>query len=124
MRHSYAVTRAREAATNQAVADTTQERLLAPAQNPALAAALSKTRTGETLSPVEETQLAFFSRATFRGIQNVFFQHRKGLISDEVWRDYEQVMIVQNRASQTKEWWRTDGQSRFCARLRVADLLC
>lgn len=74
--------RALEAATNQAVADATQERLLAPAQNSELAAAFSKSQTGESLSPTQETQLAFFSRATFRGIQNTFFQHRKGLISD------------------------------------------
>ncbi|MGD8415480.1 MAG: hypothetical protein PVH91_00340 [Pseudomonadales bacterium] len=100
--------RALEAATNQAVSDATQERLLAPAQNVALAAAFSKSRIGEALSPTEETQLAFFSRATFRGIQNIFFQHRKGLISDEVWRDYEQVLMGQSTASHTKEWWRRE----------------
>ena len=103
--------RALESATNQAVADATQERLLAPAQNPSLAAAFAKSRIGEVLSPTEETQLAFFSRATFRGVQNIFFQHRKGLISDEVWRDYEQVLMGQSIASHTKEWWRSERQT-------------
>jgi hypothetical protein len=115
--------RALEAATNQAVADATQERLLAPAQNSALAAAFSKSRIGETLSPTEETQLAFFSRATFRGIQNVFFQHRKGLISDEVWRDYEQVLIGQSIASHTNEWWRRERQTFDRDFVRAYELL-
>lgn len=97
--------RALEAATNQAVADSTQHRLLAPAQNPELAAAFSKSYTGENLSPTENVQLAFFSRATFRGIQNAYFQHRKGLISDEVWRDYEQVLTNQSRLPHIKDWW-------------------
>ena len=100
--------RALEAATNQAVADATQERLLAPAQNPELAAAYAKSRTGEELSPTEETQLAFFSRATFRGIQNAFFQHRQGLISDDVWRNYEQVLINHSNGAYVMDWWNTE----------------
>ena len=100
-----------EAATNQALSDATQERLLAPAQNPELAAAYTKARLGENLSDIEQTQLAFFSRATFRGIQNVFFQHRKGLISDEVLKDYEQVLRGASRWAHTKDWWNTERSS-------------
>jgi len=100
--------RALEAATNQAVANATQERLLAPAQNPELAAAFSKSQADESLSPTERTQLSFFSRATFRGIQNAYFQHRKGLISDEVWRDYQQVLINQSDLPHIKDWWRNE----------------
>ena len=100
--------RALEAATNQAVADATQQRLLAPAQSPELAAAYSKSRTGERLSPTEETQLAFFNRATFRGIQNAFFQHRNGLISDEAWSDYKQVLVNVSKGTHMENWWRTE----------------
>ena len=90
------------------MADATQERLLAPAQSPGLAAAYSKSRSGEDLSPTEETQLAFFSRATFRGIQNAFFQHRKGLIPEEAWRGYEQVLINFSGGTHMKGWWRAE----------------
>jgi hypothetical protein len=48
------------------------------------------------------------SRATFRGIQDAYFQHRKGLISDEVWRDYEQVLTNQSGVSHINGWWRTE----------------
>ncbi len=101
-------TQALEAGTNQAVADATQERLLVIAQSPELAAAYTKSRTGESLSPTEETQLAFFNRATFRGVQNAFFQHRSGLISEEAWRDYEQVLRNIARSDYTKAWWCTE----------------
>jgi len=100
-----------EAATNQALADATQERLLAIAQSSELAAALSKAKAGDSLTPTEMTQLTFFRRATFRGIQNTFFQHRKGLISDEVLRDYEQVLISNGTAADTKDWWHRERKS-------------
>ena len=96
--------RALEAATNQAVADATQERLLAVAQSPELAAAYAKVGIDESLSPAEEIQVAFFTRATFRGVQNAFFQHRSGLISDEAWCDYEQVLRNITRPH-IKGWW-------------------
>ena len=87
-----------EASTNQAVADATQQRLLVPAQSPELAAALAKGLSDtSTLSPGERVQLDFFARSTFRGVQNAFFQHRRGFISDEVWRDYEAVLQVTAR---------------------------
>ena len=39
---------------------------------------------GDTnLSDTQQTQVRFFTRATFRGIQNSFFQHRKGMISEK-----------------------------------------
>jgi hypothetical protein len=72
-----------EAATNQALSDSAQQRLLVPAQNPELARALAKVREDmNELSPAERVQLAFFTRATFRGVQNAFFQHRQGLMSE------------------------------------------
>ena len=98
--------RALEAGTNQAIADATQERLLAVAQNPELAAAYAKASIREQLSPTEEVQVAFFTRATFRGVQNAFFQHRSGLISEEAWRDYEQVLRNIARGGHMEAWWR------------------
>ena len=95
-----------EASTNQAIADATQQRLLVPAQSPELAAAFAKAQSDtSSLSPGERIQLDFFARATFRGIQNAFFQHRRGFISDEVWRDYEVVLLNNARRSHVQEWW-------------------
>jgi hypothetical protein len=82
-----------EAATNQAVSDSTQQRLLVPAQNPDLAASLAKVREDmNSLSPAERVQIVFFTRATFRGVSNAFFQHRQGLMPESAWRDYEAIV--------------------------------
>ena len=101
-----------EAATNQAVSDSTQLRLLAPAQNPALAVALAKARSDyEALSPAEHVQLVFFSRATFRGIQNAFFQHRQGLLPEIAWRDYEAIIRMNLKRPDVPQWWPTERAS-------------
>jgi len=101
-----------EASTNQAIADATQQRLLVPAQSPELAAAFAKGLSDtSSLSPGERVQLDFLARATFRGIQNAFFQHRKGFIPDEVWRDYEAVLRNNARRRHIQEWWSAEGHS-------------
>jgi hypothetical protein len=49
--------------------------------------------------------LPFFSRATFRGIQNAFFQHRQGLMSEVSWRDYDSIIRLNLQRSDAREWW-------------------
>lgn len=98
-----------EAATNQAVSDSTQLRLLAPAQSSDLAAALANAHGDyEGLTPTEWIQLTFFSRATFRGVQNAFFQHRQGLLSESAWRDYEAIVRQNLKRPDIPEWWQTE----------------
>jgi hypothetical protein len=98
-----------EAATNQAVSDSTQQRLLAPAQSPDLAAAIANAQGDyDGLTPAPRIQLAFFSRATFRGIQNAFFQHRQGLLSEIAWRDYEAIIRLNLKRPDIPEWWPTE----------------
>ena len=101
-----------EAATNQAVSDSTQQRLLVPAQNPELATALAKVREDmNELSPAERVQLAFFTRATFRGVQNAFFQHRQGLMPESAWRDYEAIIRMNLTRPDVREWWLSERNS-------------
>ena len=103
---------AMEAATNQAVSDSTQERLLAPAQSPALAMALANARDDfQALSPAERVQLAFFRRATFRGVQNAFFQHQRGLLSESAWRDYESIIGRNLSSPDVPGWWATERET-------------
>ena len=98
-----------EASTNQAVTDATQQRLLAPAENPSLAAALANSRIDfGALTPTERVQLAFFSRAVFRGIQNAFFQHRQGLLSEAAWQDYQLIIRNNLRRPDVPLWWDTE----------------
>ena len=98
-----------EAATNQAVSDSTQQRLLAPAQSRDLATAIANAHGDyEGLTPAERIQLTFFSRATFRGVQNAFFQHRQGLLSETAWRDYEAIIRLNLERADVREWWQTE----------------
>jgi hypothetical protein len=98
-----------ESATHQAVFDSTQQRLLAPTQNAEFAGALAKAHRGAAdISPAERIQLTFFSRATFRGIQNAFFQHRQGLMSEVSWRDYDSIIRLNLQRSDAREWWPTE----------------
>jgi hypothetical protein len=63
------------------------------------------------LSPAERVQLTFFSRATFRGVANAFFQHRQGLMSESAWSDYEAIIRMNLGRPDVREWWPTDRSS-------------
>jgi len=98
-----------EAATNQAISDATQQRLLVPAQNSDLAVALDKARNDiDGLTSAERVQLTFLTRATFRGVQNAFFQHRQELMSEEAWRDYDGILRLNLDRIDVREWWPED----------------
>ena len=95
-----------EAATNQAISDSTEYRLIAVAQSPELAGVWAKAMIGRSeLSQVELVQLEFFTRATFRSIQNAYFQHRQGLLSEHAWRSYEGLLRVFARFPHVHRWW-------------------
>ena len=101
-----------ESATNQAVADSTQQRLLVAAESAPLAAALAKSYgNSDDLSPGERVQVTMFVRATFRGIQNAFFQHSQGLMTERAWRDYEVVIIMNFGRPFFRGWWRVERNS-------------
>jgi hypothetical protein len=97
-----------EAATALAISEATQQRLLAPAQNTSLAVCFTKFDAREQLTPVERVQLAFFSRASIRGIENSFVQHNRGMIPDEVWLAYESLLRKQLRLVGELGWWPAD----------------
>lgn len=98
-----------EAATNQAISDSAQNRLLALAQSPDLAEAWAKAVSSQDeLSRRERAQVEFFVRATFRGIENAYVQHRQGLISQESWHGQEQLLRNFLRIPHLKRWWPGD----------------
>lgn len=98
-----------EAATNQAISDSAQNRLLALAQSPDLGEAWAKAVfSRDALSSRERVQVEFFARATFRGIENAYVQHRQGLISKESWRGQEQLLRNFLRVPHLRRWWPGD----------------
>ena len=97
-----------EAATALSISEATQLRLLGVATTPTLAEALRKARAGEELSPNEGTQLAFFNRATLRGIENSLVQSRRGVLSDEIFQGYQALLRGQVRFPAFAEWWQVE----------------
>ena len=100
-----------EAATALSVSQNAQLRLLVPAQTPELAAALGKSMSGEELSATEFAQLSFFNRASVRGIENTFIQHRRGNLAAEVWRGHESLLRHNIQGAVFDEWWNREQES-------------
>jgi hypothetical protein len=94
-----------EAATALSISEATQQRLLAPAQNRELAEAFSKMVVGDELSAAERVQVAFFNRATMRGIESTFAQQKRGLLADDVLRGYEALLERQLSFPVFHDWW-------------------
>ena len=96
-----------QGSTNQAVADSAQARLLSAASSESLAETMSKVRTGDNaLTETQSRQAFFYRHATFRGFENVYFQHRSGLSSARSWASYEQLIRLQFEGQQDlRDWW-------------------
>jgi len=94
-----------EAATALSISEATQQRLLAIAQTPGLAEAFGKMLAGQELSAAERVQVAFFQRATLRGIESTFAQQKRGLLADDVRRGYEALLQRQVRIPVFHDWW-------------------
>ena len=97
-----------QGSTGQAVADSAQARLLSAASSESLAEVLSKLQAGDvdTLTGTQSRQAFYYRHATFRGFENVFFQHRSGLSSDRSWDSYAQLIRVQFEGQHDlRDWW-------------------
>jgi hypothetical protein len=100
-----------EAATALAISGATQQRLLVPAQSAELAAAIRKAFDGAPLADAEQTQVEFFTRASFRGIENAYFQHQRGMISTEAFRAYDALLRTNIRLGVVGNWWFLERQT-------------
>jgi hypothetical protein len=48
----------------------------------------------------------YFRHAMFRGLQNVFFQHRAGLLSERTWDGYARLIPMQfENPGDLGSWW-------------------
>ena len=90
------------------VQDSTQARLLSAASSESLAEVMSKLRAGDgdALTGTQSRQAFYYRHATFRGFENVFFQHRSGLSPARSWASYEQLIRLQFEGQQDlRDWW-------------------
>jgi hypothetical protein len=66
------------------------------------------------LSPDQYRRWLWAVADLFHMSEGIFFQHQKGLVSDEIWREFERTMMGLLQTAPTLEWWR-GGNSPFSA---------
>jgi len=62
-------------------------------------------QTNATLSPEDYRQYLWLMADYFHMSEGVFIQHQKGYVSDEVWGEFERIMVGFLQTKPTQEWW-------------------
>jgi hypothetical protein len=84
-------TEATEAATREAINQKDMAYLSLRLDSSVLARANSKIDNGETLSPLEESQLVHQEYVNFVSFEHSFYQFRKGALEAEEWSRHENI---------------------------------
>ena len=81
--------------TNQAAHESLANVSLEVAKNRELAVFLRKgLTTFEQLTDDEEFQFLLLMVTVFRRFENIFYQHKKGLLEDDLWEGYRQSNLI------------------------------
>ena len=84
--------------------------LMEVAQNRELAEVWTKTQTGEPLDEAEQ-RLAWFVTASFMiGYENMFYQHRAGMIDTDSYGTRRLIMARMIQNSSGQQWWNQFGK--------------
>jgi hypothetical protein len=59
----------------------------------------------KTLSPEDYRQYLWLMADCFHMSEGIFIQHQKGYVSDEVWGEFERLMLGFLQTKPTQEWW-------------------
>ena len=62
-------------------------------------------KTSLTLQPDEKARVSQLFYMTFRDFENMFYQHRKGYLEDEVWKGWERLMLTYFSREGFQTWW-------------------
>lgn len=57
------------------------------------------------LQPDEKARVSQLFYMTFRDFENMFYQHRKGYLEDEVWKGWERLMLTYFSREGFQTWW-------------------
>ncbi len=88
-------TAATEAATREAINQKDMEYLSLRLDSSVLARANAKLDNGETLSPLEESQLVHQEYVNFVSFEHSFYQFRKGILEPSEWSRHENIVRLQ-----------------------------
>jgi hypothetical protein len=59
----------------------------------------------ESLDESEKARISQLFYSTFRYFENMFYQHEKGYLEDDVWVGWERLMVTYFRRSGFQIWW-------------------
>ena len=99
-------TRVLEASSRQELASQDIAYLSSALDSTILAGAIAKTRSGQELTPLEESQMTERQHLNFRVFENAFYQTQIGALEESEWERYEGIiraLICNNRYAQ-KMW--------------------
>lgn len=57
------------------------------------------------LDPDERARISQLFFATFHYFENMFYQHRKGYLEDDVWRGWRRLMLTYYSRPGFRSWW-------------------
>lgn len=70
-----------------------------------------KLGNGQALTAEEQMRLSFMFTIDLRNREFEYFQYTNGLLDEETWLSYRQVLVLNHSASPGKEWWENVGRS-------------
>lgn len=98
-------TRSTRSATRQSIVDSIVSVNLAMAQSDAIARALRSNLDGRPLAPHEALQQLAHCYACMRTWENVHFQYRSGMLSDEDWSGFRQNVKALMQVPAFRDFW-------------------
>jgi len=99
-----------KSAVRQRMVEQTHEELYVLVNNADLREAF---RRGARLNPEAQSKLSFFLAAAMRQREWEWFQYRDGVIDQEVYCAYHEVIAFHLGAPRTRAWWATVGRLGF-----------
>ncbi len=65
----------------------------------------------EALSAEDQLRLSFMYMLDMRNREFEYFQYTNGLLDEETWKSYQQVVLVNHSTGHGKTWWEEIGRS-------------
>ncbi len=60
----------------------------------------------DALASGEKAQVSQVFYMTFRYFENMYYQHRRGYVEDELWKGWERIMLTYFARPGFQSWWR------------------
>jgi hypothetical protein len=61
--------------------------------------------TGQSLSQEEQLRMSFMFTLDLRNREFEYFQYKSGLLDEETWQSYRQVILINHSSELGKMWW-------------------